>query len=112
MPKEKKDAGIILLGCLAGTGVAVLLDPDRLLVATVAVCALLGLIANMVGVRNRGRITPVRALMIVAILSPLPLLPVLWLIFHQRMVWPVIGSWSSWGLGLSLLPLPTRREKT
>jgi hypothetical protein len=85
---------------VAATAATLFTDPDRQRIAIAVFGLLQGLAAGLVNRRRRSKDdTPWRALIRLALLTPILVLPAIYLIFRERLVLPFVALLVSWALG-------------
>lgn len=88
--------------CLTGTVIAVLMAPDRRVLAVACGSVIQGLIGAVLRHRQSARDSVGRALVRLAVFSPILVIPILYLVFRRGIGWPFITAWSAWALGFGL----------
>ena len=101
----KRDAELAVLISVLATGAAVLVDADHRILVVVGGFFIQGMIGGAASAEPRRFDSSVRALLRLVTMSPILLMPVLYWVFRQRFLWPMIAAWSSCALGMALVRL-------
>jgi hypothetical protein len=91
--------------CSLGTVTAVLMARDKRVLLVIGGALIQGLVGAVVRKRQGGTDSVARALVRLVVLSPILGMPVLYLVFRQNLVWPVVAAWLTWTLGYALFSL-------
>jgi len=90
--------------CLISTVIAVLMAPDRRVLAVACGSIIQGFLGAALRHYQSARDSVARALVRLALFSPILVIPILYLVFRRGVGWPFITAWSAWALGFGLYP--------